>query len=162
MRMKKLALVAVALLASVAAHAQFEKGKVYCGASLTGLNLSYSGSSELNLGLQGQAGYLFADNLMAVGNLSYQHTGKEGVKDYVSVGVQGRYYIIQNGLYLGANCKMVLSSGYNDFLPGIELGYAYFINGKVTIEPAVYYDQSFKCHSDFSTIGFKIGLGIYF
>ena len=81
MRMKKLALVAVALLASVAAHAQFEKGKVYCGASLTGLNLSYSGSSELNLGLQGQAGYLFADNLMAVGNLSYQHTGKEGVKE---------------------------------------------------------------------------------
>ena len=35
MRMKKLALVAVALLASVAAHAQFEKGKVYCGAHRT-------------------------------------------------------------------------------------------------------------------------------
>lgn len=161
MRMKKLALVAVALLASVAAHAQFEKGKVYCGASLTGLNLSYSGSSELNLGLQGQAGYLFADNLMAVGNLSYQHTGKEGVKDYVSVGVQGRYYIIQNGLYLGLRAKLAHTGSYNDVMPGLEVGYAFFVSRTVTIEPAVYYDQSFKNHSDYSTIGLRVGIGIY-
>lgn len=161
MRMKKLALVAVALLASVAAHAQFEKGKVYCGASLTGLNLSYSGSSELNLGLQGQAGYLFADNLMAVGNLSYQHTGKEGVKDYVSVGVQGRYYIIQNGLYLGLGAKLAHIGSYNDVMPGLEVGYAFFVSRTVTIEPAVYYDQSFKNHSDYSTVGLRVGIGIY-
>lgn len=161
MRMKKLALVAVALLASVAAHAQFEKGKVYCGASLTGLNLSYSGSSELNLGLQGQAGYLFADNLMAVGNLSYQHTGKEGVKDYVSVGVQGRYYIIQNGLYLGLGAKLAHTGSYNDVKPGLEVGYAFFVSRTVTIEPAVYYDQSFKNHSDYSTVGLRVGIGIY-
>lgn len=161
MRMKKLALVAVALLASVAAHAQFEKGKVYCGASLTGLNLSYSGSSELNLGLQGQAGCLFADNLMAVGNLSYQHTGKEGVKDYVSVGVQGRYYIIQNGLYLGLGAKLAHTGSYNDVMPGLEVGYAFFVSRTVTIEPAVYYDQSFKNHSDYSTIGLRVGIGIY-
>lgn len=161
MRMKKLALVAVALLASVAAHAQFEKGKVYCGASLTGLNLSYSGSSELNLGLQGQAGYLFADNLMAVGNLSYQHTGNEGVKDYVSVGVQGRYYIIQNGLYLGLGAKLAHTGSYNDVMPGLEVGYAFFVSRTVTIEPAVYYDQSFKNHSDYSTVGLRVGIGIY-
>ena len=161
MRMKKLALVAVALLVSVAAHAQFEKGKVYCGASLTGLNLSYSGSSELNLGLQGQAGYLFADNLMAVGNFSYQHTGKEGVKDYVSVGVQGRYYIIQNGLYLGLGAKLAHTGSYNDVMPGLEVGYAFFVSRTVTIEPAVYYDQSFKNHSDYSTVGLRVGIGIY-
>ena len=161
MRMKKMVLVAVALLASVAAHAQFESGKKYVGASLTGLNLSYNGTSDLNLGIQGQAGYLFSDNLMGVGQLSYQHTGKEGVKDYVSVGVQGRYYIVQNGLYLGAGAKLVHTGSYNDVMPGVEVGYAFFLSRTVTIEPAIYYDQSFKNHSDYSTIGLRIGVGVY-
>lgn len=31
----------------------------------------------------------------------------------------------------------------------------------MTIEPAIYYDQSFKDHSDYSKIGFKIGVGVY-
>lgn len=159
--MKKLAILCMSLLMTVAANAQFEKGKMYCGASLSGLNLSYNGSSELNLGIQGQAGYLFADNLMAVGNLSYQHTGKEGVKDYVSVGVQGRYYIIQNGLYLGVGAKLAHTGSYNDVMPGVEVGYAFFLSRTVTLEPALYYDQSFKNHSDYSTVGLRIGLGIY-
>lgn len=159
--MKKLAILCMSLLMTVAANAQFEKGKMYCGASLSGLNLSYNGSSDLNLGIQGQAGYLFADNLMGVGQVSYQHTGKEGVKDYVSVGVQGRYYIIQNGLYLGVGAKLAHTGSYNDVMPGVEVGYAFFLSRTVTIEPALYYDQSFKNHSDYSTVGLRIGVGIY-
>ena len=50
MRMKKIAVVALGLMMSVAAHAQFESDKKYCGASLTGLNLSYNGSEELKIG----------------------------------------------------------------------------------------------------------------
>ena len=123
---------------------QFEKGKVYCGASLTGLNLSYSGSSELNLGLQGQAGYLFADNLMAVGNLSYQHTGKEGVKDYVSVGVQADIISFRMVSISDWEPGLAHTGSYNDVMPGLEVGYAFFVSRTVTIEPAVYYDQSFK------------------
>ena len=46
-------------------------------------------------------------------------------------------------------------------MPGLEVGYAFFVSKTVTIEPAVYYDQSFKDHSDFSTIGFKVGVGVY-
>lgn len=159
--MKKLAILCASFLLALSANAQFEKGKVYCGASLSGLNLNYNGKSDLNLGIQGQAGYLFADNLMAVGNLSYQHTGKEGVKDYFSVGVQGRYYIIQNGLYLGLGAKLAHTGSYNDVMPGVELGYAFFVSRTVTIEPALYYDQSFKNHSDYSTIGLRIGVGVY-
>ena len=159
--MKKLAIMLVALLATITANAQFEKGKVYCGASLTGLNLSYNGSSELNLGLQGQVGYLFADNLMAVGNLAYNHVGVSDTPDYVSVGAQARYYIIQNGLYLGLGAKYAHCSSYNDLMPGLEVGYAFFVSKTVTIEPAVYYDQSFKDHSNYSTIGLKVGVGVY-
>lgn len=159
--MKKIGILCASLMMAVAANAQFEKGKVYCGASLSGLNLSYNGTSDLNLGVNGQVGYLFDDNLMAVGSLSYQHTGKEGVKDYVSVGVQGRYYIIQNGLYLGVGAKLAHTGSYNDVMPGVEVGYAFFVSKTVTIEPAIYYDQSFKNHSDYSTIGLRVGVGVY-
>ena len=145
----------------MAANAQFEQGKVYCGASLSGLSLSYNGSSDLNLGVQGQVGYLFDDNLMGVGNLSYQHTGAAGVSDYVCVGVQGRYYIVQNGLYLGVGAKLAHTGSYNDVMPGVEVGYAFFVSRTVTIEPALYYDQSFKNHSGYSTIGLRVGVGVY-
>ena len=161
MYMKKIAMVLVALCSAVAAHAQFEKGKVYCGASLSGLDMNYNGTDEFNLGLQAKAGYLLQDNWMLLGQLTYDHSGKKEVDDYFSVGAQGRYYIIQNGLYLGAGAKFVHTNGYNDVMPGVEVGYAFFVSRTVTIEPAVYYDQSFKNHSDYSTVGFRLGVGVY-
>ncbi len=154
-------MMAVAMLATVAAHAQFEKGKVYCGASLSGLNMSYNGAEEFNFGVQAKAGYFLADNLVVLGQLSYNHSGKEGVKDYFSVGAQGRYYIIQNGLFLGAGAKLTHTGGYNDVMPGVEVGYAFFVSRTVTIEPSIYYDQSFKNHSDYSTVGLRVGIGVY-
>ena len=160
--MKKLVTMIAVLLMTVTASAQFEQGKVYVGGSLTGLNLSYSGLSEFNVGAQAQVGYLAADNLMILGTTNYQHNGNESVPDYISVGIGGRYYITQNGIYLGANCKYVHAfHNYNDIMPGVEVGYAFFLSRTVTIEPAVYYDQSFKNHSDYSTIGFKLGIGVY-
>ena len=96
MRMKKIAVVALGLMMSVAAHAQFESDKKYCGASLTGLNLSYNGSEELNLGIQAKAGYFFEDDMMLLAQAEYKHSGLEGVKDYWALGAQGRYYIEQD------------------------------------------------------------------
>lgn len=161
MRIKKIAVVALGLMVSVGAHAQFESGKQYCGASLTGLNLSYNGSEELSLGIQAKAGYFFEDDMMLLAQAEYKHSGLEGVKDYWALGAQGRYYIEQNGIYLGAGMKLIHTGGYNDVMPGVEVGYAFFVSKQVTIEPAVYYDQSFKNHSDYSTVGVKVGIGIY-
>lgn len=161
MRKKVIAMIA-ALFMAVTANAQFEQGKVYLGGSLTGLNLKYSGIDNLSLGLQAQAGYMFDDNLMLVGQVAYDHNGGKGSKNNVSFGVGGRYYIEQNGIYLGVNCKYIHGShGFNDVMPGVEVGYAFFLSRTVTVEPAIYYDQSFKNHSDYSTIGLKIGLGVY-
>ncbi len=87
--MKKLAIAALALVVSTAAHAQFESGKQYIGASMTGLNLSYNGSQDLNLGIQAKAGYFVEDDWMLLGQVEYNHSGLEGVKDYFSVGAQG-------------------------------------------------------------------------
>ena len=161
MRIKKIAVVALGLMVSVGAHAQFESGKQYCGASLTGLNLSYNGSEELSLGIQAMAGYFFEDDMMLLAQAEYKHSGLEGVKDYWALGAQGRYYIEQNGIYLGAGMKLIHTGSYNDVMPGVEVGYAFFVSKQVTIEPAVYYDQSFKNHSDYSTVGVKVGIGIY-
>ena len=161
MRIKKIAVVALDLMVSVGAHAQFESGKQYCGASLTGLNLSYNGSEDLNLGLQAKAGYFLEDDMMLVAQAEYKHSGLEGVKDYWALGAQGRYYIEQNGIYLGAGVKLIHTGSYNDVMPGLEVGYAFFIGKQVTLEPAVYYDQSFKNHSEYSTVGLKLGIGIY-
>lgn len=161
MRIKKKAVVALGLMVSVGAHAQFESGKQYCGASLTGLNLSYNGSEELSLGIQAKAGYFVEDDMMLLAQAEYKHSGLEGVKDYWALGAQGRYYIEQNGIYLGAGVKLIHTGSYNDVMPGVEVGYAFFVSKQVTIEPAVYYDQSFKNHSDYSTVGVKVGIGIY-
>lgn len=160
--MKKLLFLIALISVSLSGYAQFEKGKHYVGASLTGLNLSYSGSEELSLGVEAKGGYLFTDDWMLTAQAAYQHSGIDGAADQVSAGVGCRYYIVQNGLYLGVNAKLVHANHrYNDLMPGIEAGYAFFLSRTVTIEPAVYYDQSFKNHSDYSKIGLRIGVGVY-
>lgn len=50
---------------------------------------------------------------------------------------------------------------YNDIMPGIEVGYAFFVSRTVTIEPSLYYDQSFRRHSDYSKFGARLGIGVY-
>lgn len=160
--MKRFAMLLAGMLVAVVGYAQFEKGKWYVGASVSGLDISYSGSEEFNIGLDAKGGYLLADDWMLLGQVGWQHSGLDGVSDNVMLGIGGRYYIIQNGLYLGVNARLVHANrNYNDFMPGLEVGYAFFLNKTVTIEPSVYYDQSFKNHSDYSKIGFKIGIGVY-
>ena len=145
---KKIILLVTALMITLGANAQFQEGKGYLGASLTGLDLHYNAADGLNIGLELKAGYFALDNFMLLGTLSAEHNG-------------ARYYIMQNGLYLGLNGKFIHANhNYNDLMPGIEIGYAFFINRSVTIEPSLYYDHSFK-GSNYSTVGLKLGLGIY-
>ena len=96
--MKKLFAMAAALLISAGAHAQFEQGKLYMNASLTGLNMTYNGSEGFNLGVQGQLGYMVANDWLVYGLVDYSHKGKGDNANQYSVGVGGRYYIEQNGL----------------------------------------------------------------
>ncbi len=154
-------LLVAAMVVSLCASAQFQEGKGYLGASLTGLDLHYNGQDGFNVGIEGKAGYFPWDDIMVLASFDAVHDGSKTVADHISVGVGGRYYITQNGLYLGAGVKLLHANhSYNDLMPGAEVGYAFFINRSVTIEPALYYDQSFK-KSDYSTVGLKVGLGIY-
>ena len=67
--MKRVYLIMVAVMLTMAAYAQFEAGKYYVGASVSGLSLSYNGSEKASFGLQAKGGYLFDDNLMATAQL---------------------------------------------------------------------------------------------
>ncbi len=160
---KKLSLLIVTLMMVLTANAQFEQDKKYISASFSGLDLNYNGTSDLSLGFQAKGGYLVEDNLMVLGTLGYNHIGGDDkTPDRFSIGAQGRYYIIQNGIYLGVGATYKHGNhNYNDFMPSVEVGYAFFINRTITIEPALYYEQSIKDHSKYSNVGLRLGLGIY-
>ena len=158
---KKSLLVAVSLLMSVSASAQFEQDKIYVGASLSNLNLGYNGAQKFNIGLNAEGGYFIGDDVLIKGLVGYDHSTR-GAADDLTLGLGARFYIEQNGIFLGVNAKYLHNNhNFDDFRPGIEIGYAYFLSRTVTIEPAIYYDHSFKNHSDYSTFGLKVGLGVY-
>ena len=70
--MKKITTLLLMLALAVAAHAQFQQGKAYLGASLTGVELNYTGKNGLNLGIEGKAGYLLEDNWMVLAQASLE------------------------------------------------------------------------------------------
>ena len=84
-------MLSMAVIMTLGAHAQFQEGKAYLGASLTGLNLRYNGHDGFSLGLEAKAGYLAWDNVMLLGQLSAEHNGSEAVADHIMVGAGGRY-----------------------------------------------------------------------
>ena len=79
----------------------------------------------------------------------------------MTVGAGGRYYIEQNGLYLGASVLFRHQDRYDDMLPSVQVGYSFFVSRTVTVEPELYYEQSFKNHKDYSQFGLRIGIGVY-
>lgn len=156
--MKKIALFVMALIVSVAANAQFEQGKFYCGASFSGFDLGYSGLTKGHVNVQAKGGYLLWDNIMATAQLSYEKS--KDTPAAFSCGIGGRYYIEQNGLFLGAGARLANITHDLDLQPNASLGYAFFLNRTVTIEPELYVNISTK-DFDYSSFGFRLGIGIY-
>ena len=157
---KKLLFMLICLMTTVAVKAQFEKEKIFIGASMSGLGMTYNGSEKGTFGIKATGGYFVLDDIMLQGQWEYNK--QKDVPAYVSCGVGARYYIIQNGLYLGATANYIHAGDYyDDFRPTVQVGYAYFLSKTVTVEPSIYYSHSFKNHSDYSTIGFSLGVGVY-
>lgn len=167
--MKKIMMTMVALVMAIGVNAQylndkssdkvFSQGKFYAGVSASGASLSYHKGSDWNLNLQAKAGYLIADDWMIVGQLGYQK--QTDVPSFVQLGAGLRYYFESCGIYAGATAKYENWDNYSDFRPELNVGYAYFLTGKLTVEPEVFYEHSTK-DSDNSGFGFRIGFGVYF
>ena len=162
--MKRFLLIMIlAVTFTASGYAQFEKGTKYLGTSFSGLELSYSDAEDFHFGMQAKAGYFCMDSWMLMGNVTYDHSSADGASDYISVGAGTRYYLIKNGLFGGVNVNLVHAfHDCNDFRPGLEFGYSFFLGKSLTVEPSLYYEQSFKNHSDYSKFGLRIGLGYYF
>lgn len=158
--MKKVIFLLLLLVSAATAHAQFEQGKKYVGASLSGLGMSYSSSEKFRLGVDLNAGYFVADCVMLRANVGYEHTKHI---DDVSVGAGARFYFDQCGVFLGAGLEYDhFTPKSNDLLIPCEVGYAFFVNRFITIEPSLYYKMSLHDFSNNSTVGFRIGMGFYF
>lgn len=157
--MKKVLFLLLFVLTAGAAHAQFEMGTKFVNTSLTGLNMQFN--NDFKLGVEAKAGYFFADDwaLTASAGIDYSKSTLNSL--FGGAGI--RYYIEQNGLFLGAGLKYLhQDSNYNDFMPGVELGYCFFLNKSVAIEPVLYYDISTKDSRNLSECGLKIGFSYYF
>ncbi len=143
---------------TLGASAQFEKGTHYAGANLTELGVGCKHGS-FAFGLSGDYGYYIADNWMIGGTVGYTYEGK-------SHGVQlkpyFRYTFDKIGLNLGGGLQYEHVGTKRDYVQLCpQVGYTFFINGKVSIEPAVYADF---CMNDFkkgTSAGLKIGIGLY-
>ena len=106
------------------------------------------------------AGYLFLDNWMVLGVFDYQNNGSgEYVTTQIGAGV--RYYFERNGIFVGLTPKYSHQPGIDEFKPEINVGYAFFLGHYATLEPELYYEQSFK-GSKYSQFGLRLGFGVYF
>lgn len=164
--MKKLLMAAIGLMMVVGANAQylndsdkvFEQDKWYVGASLSGLDLGWHKGSEWSADILAKAGYLFIDDWMITGTLGYKNQSHGS--SYTKLGAGIRYYFEDYGVYAGVSGNYYHSSGSDDFRPELNVGYAYFLTGKLTIEPELYYERSTK--DNYYGFGFRLGLGLYF
>ena len=177
------------------ASAQFEKYTSYLNTSLTGLGLSYSKDSRFKMGVQATGGYFVEDCWMVYGRFGFEHQGARGVmknRNDLQIGVGGRYYIEQNGIFLGVglayqhatnvtfsqhesiigetteNGPVEIRTVYNYYgnrnyvhlTP--EVGYCFYVNNYLSIEPSVYCNLCLNRFSEGTEIGLKLGMGFYF
>ena len=157
--MRKLMLSLLLMMAAMGAKAQFEKGTTYVSASTTSLGLSYSSNEKLNFGLELNGGYF----IQRRGCFMESWVRPYALDRHFQMGVGGRYYFTQNGIYMGLGLQYEhATKSVNNVQLCPEVGYAFFVNRFITIEPAVYYHMSLNDFSDGSKVGLKLGLGFYF
>ncbi len=160
--MKKLFItMLLAVIGISSASAQFEKGKMYLGATTNSAGLSYSKESKFCLNAGVNAGYMFEDDWMAIAEVGFDYNHKDMQQLYV--GAKCRYLIEQNGLFLQLGAKYVHGAmRFDDLQITPEVGYCFFLNKHLTIEPSLYYDMSLTKFTDKSKTGIKVGLAWLF
>ena len=157
--MKKIFIAMLLAAVSLGASAQFEKGTKYVGASVSDFGLSYSKNEDFRLGLNVMGGYFVQDSWMLLGDVNWEHRNGN---DF-GIGVAGRYYMQSNGIYYNLGLKFQhVDANCNNLYLTPEVGYCFYLNRNVSIEPAVYCDMCMNSFSEFTKIGLKIGFGYYF
>ncbi len=162
--MKRVLLLVCLLAFAALSKAQFEKGKWFLSPSLTGFELSHdTDAGKTTLGLEGKVGTFLMDNVALLVNAGVNWNYEGSNLDVYTLGVGGRYYLDQVGVFLGANMNVNRWDWGNDIDNtklsfGLEAGYAFFLSRTVTVEPAAFWDVN----DDRSKFGVKVGFGFYF
>lgn len=58
--------------------------------------------------------------------------------------------------------KTAPAEKFNSFCIPIEVGYTFYLNHHLAVEPSVYYKMSLNHFGDCSTVGLRLGLGYFF
>ena len=163
--MKKIMFALLLAAFSLGASAQFEQGTKYFNASLTGFGIDWQKEGGFHLGVGVGAGYFVADNWMLLGQLGWNH--QDGANEF-NLGAGGRYYLVDNGFFFGGGVRYGLSDpanssnvSHNAYLTP-EVGYCFYLNDHVSIEPSVYVDMCMNHFKDFTRFGLKVSFGYYF
>lgn len=148
---------------SMSASAQFTKGTKYANATLSGMGMSYDTGRKFCFGLGVTGGYFFADSWMAKAQFDYGHEGGSPGINKLKIGAGARYYFTQNGIFMGAGLQFEHRGGDNNFvqLP-VEVGYCYYLNQYISIEPALFADLCLNKFNQATNVGLKISVGYYF
>lgn len=169
--MKRIFLAIIMAVVSVGAFAQFEKGTKYVNTSMSGLQMQYSKNTKFSMGLEASAGYFVIDELAVLGRVGYSHTFNGDATNTFDFGAAARYYIRQNGIFLQGG---VLYEHYrtgdcwkhagkvNNVFISPEVGYCFYVNHFLSIEPSIYYDMSLNHFADCSRVGLRVSAGFYF
>ena len=149
------------LMVALGSKAQFTEETKYVAASFSNFGLSYSQKSNLQIGLNLEGGYFIDDNIMLRGIFGFNHYAKNS--DKFTVGATARYYFIENGISIGTGLEYThLSPNINDLRIPLEVGYTYYLNRYLAVEPTLYYKVSINDFANGSELGLRIGLGYYF
>jgi hypothetical protein len=117
--------------------------------STTFSGTSYTKTSVFSFNLSPGAGYFIIDNLAIGGNLTLSYY-KQGQNKYYTLGIGpwARYYF-NNGVFVKGETNFVIFNGIGSnnskqrsysLIPGV--GYAFFLNEKVSLEPCLSYIYS--------------------
>ena len=86
-----------------------------------------------------------------------------GISSAFTQNEKGKYYLAATTNFLQAGAKYVHGApNFNDVQITPEVGYCFFLNRHLTLEPSLYYDVSLSDFSEKSEFGVKIGLAWYF
>lgn len=156
--MKKIFVLMLMAVMTLGASAQFDKGTHYAGASLTGLGIGFE-KGTFAFGIGAEYGYYIEDCWMIGGTVAYSH---KGGNNSVQIKPNFRYSFKSNGLNLGCGLQFEHAGtnlNYIQLCP--QVGYTFYLNDKVSIEPAVYADFGLNDFKNGTNAGLKIGIGLY-
>jgi hypothetical protein len=160
--MKKTTLLLMFLGLTVSVMAQrnpFHEGTWFINPSLTGLDFSYSQKTKVRFAADVQVGAFIVDDFALLVKLGGEVMRRD---NRVTAGVGARYYFMGTGLYMGAGLDLNKRKDFKpDFGMNTEVGFAFFLSRRITMEPGVYYNWNFR-DGDYSKFGLKIGFGLYF